>query len=109
MARKFREVLDELSPVRRDAIERRKRELLADLHLQELRQARALSQDELARTLGINQASVSKLERRTDMYISTLRRFVEAMGGELEIAVRFPEGLVRIRQFEELGEDDSQR
>lgn len=67
-----------------------------------------MSQEELARILGVNQASVSKLERRTDMYIRTLRRFVEAMGGELEITARFPEGCVRIRQFEELGEESEE-
>jgi hypothetical protein len=49
--------------------------------------------------LGINQAAVSKMERRTDMYISTLRQFVIAMGGELEITARFPDGAIRIQQF----------
>ena len=50
---------------------------------------------------GRSEASVSKLERRADMYISTLRGFVEAMGGELEIVARFPDGDVRIDQFTE--------
>ncbi len=54
--------------------------------------------------LNVNQAAVSKLERRTDMYVSTLREFVRAMGGELEITARFPEGTVRINQFEETEE-----
>ena len=52
--------------------------------------------------LGLNQATVSKLERRTDMYLSSLRRFVEAMGGELEISANFPDGRVRIQLFEDL-------
>jgi hypothetical protein len=52
----------------------------------------------------MKQASISKLERRADMYISSLRRFVEAMGGQLEITAKFPEGDVRINQFEDLGE-----
>lgn len=70
--------------------------------LQELRAARKLTQEELAKTLNVNQAAVSKLERRADMYVSTLREFVRAMGGELEITARFPEGAVRINQFEDV-------
>jgi transcriptional regulator with XRE-family HTH domain len=79
--------------------------MLAELPLQGLRQARALSQQELAEVLGLNQATISKLERRTDMYLSSLRRFVEAMGGELEICARFPEGKVLIQLFEDLEEE----
>ena len=78
------------------------RAMLNDMALTELRQARRLSQDELATTLQINQAAVSKMEKRTDMYLSTLRRFIEAMGGKLEIVARFPEGEVRVNQFEKI-------
>lgn len=106
MARKFRDLLKQMSPERQERIRQRTADLLAQLPLQELRQARRLTQEELARALGVNQASVSKLERRTDMYISTLQRFIEAMGGTLEITARFPEGRILIRQFEELGEED---
>jgi len=70
--------------------------------LQELRHARNLSQEQLAQTLSIRQAAVSKLEKRTDMYISTLRNFIKAMGGELEIIAKFPDGAVRINQFEDI-------
>ena len=70
--------------------------------LQELRQARQLSQEQRATILQVKQASISKLERRTDMYISTLRQFIEAMGGELEIVAKFPDGVVRITQFQEI-------
>ena len=77
-----------------------------DLSLAELRRARLMTQDQLAADLRINQASVAKLERRTDIYLSTLRRFVEAMGGELEIVARFPDQpQVRLRGIGELGED----
>ncbi len=62
-----------------------------ELSLAELRRARAMTQEQLAADLRIGQASVAKLERRTDMYLSTLRRFVQAMGGELEIVARFPD------------------
>lgn len=76
--------------------------MLQDMALGELRQARRLSQEELASTLQIKQAGVSKMEKRTDMYLSTLRRFIEAMGGKLDIVAKFPEGEVRINQFENL-------
>ena len=104
MATKFSDVREKLAPERQARIRERTQELLAELPLQELRQARALSQEELAEVLGLNQATISKLERRTDMYLSSLRRFVEAMGGELEITASFPEGRVRIQLFEELEE-----
>jgi transcriptional regulator with XRE-family HTH domain len=70
--------------------------------LHELRRARQLSQEQLAEELGATQPEIPKIEHRTDMYVSTLRRFVEAMGGKLEIIVRFPDGTVRITQFHEL-------
>jgi len=68
----------------------------------ELRQARGLSQQVLARLLKIQQPAIAKLERRTDMYISTLRSHIEAMGGELDIVARFPDGTVRITNFSAL-------
>jgi transcriptional regulator with XRE-family HTH domain len=102
MAKKFRDLMRAMPKERQARIRRRTDELLAELPLQELRRARELSQEELAEALGVNQATISKLERRADMYISTLRRFVEALGGELEITARFREGTVRISQFEDL-------
>jgi len=70
--------------------------------LNELRNARNITQTHLAQLLNITQASVSKMEKRTDMYVSTLRSFVQAMGGELEIKAVFPEGSVQIEQFSAL-------
>ncbi|GMR13751.1 MAG: XRE family transcriptional regulator [Gemmatimonadota bacterium] len=102
MATKWRTIREKMDPERQERIRERTEELLVELPLQELRQARALSQQELAEVLGLNQATVSKLERRTDMYLSSLRRFVEAMGGELEISASFPDGKVRIQLFEDL-------
>ena len=69
--------------------------------LDELRQAREMTQVHLAKILGVNQAAVSKLERRADIYVSTLQDFVKAMGGELRIIAKFPEGTVEISQFED--------
>ncbi len=75
-----------------------------EMDLAELRRALKLSQDEIAQTLQIGQGSVAKLEKRTDMYVSTLRRFIEAMGGELEIVARFADHSVTIRNFADLAE-----
>jgi DNA-binding transcriptional regulator YiaG len=71
----------------------------AEMPLDELREAREMTQAHLARILKVNQAAVSKMERRTDMYLSTLQDFVTAMGGELKIMARFPDGTVEINQF----------
>ncbi len=86
----------------------RAQQMLAELPLQELRQARQMSQETLAQILGGKQASVSKLEHRTDMYVSTLRGYIEAMGGELEIVARFPDGDVKIKQFTDIDEGPPQ-
>ena len=103
MAKEFRDLRARMSPERQKRVHERAQALLAELPLQELRQARHLTQEALARTLRSNQALVSKLERRTDMYVSSLRSYIEAMGGQLEIVARFPDGAVRINQFEEIG------
>ena len=102
MAKKFRDLVAGKPPAWHAAVEARKRQLLAEMPLHELRRARQLSQEQLAEELGATQPEISKIERRTDMYVSTLRRFVEAMGGELDIIARFPDGTVRITQFQEL-------
>lgn len=101
MAKPFKNLKKNLSPAALGRAEKRAKEMLAEMPLNELRAARQLTQESLAKSLGINQAAVSKMERRTDMYISTLREFVVAMGGELEITARFPDGAIRIQQFED--------
>ena len=71
--------------------------------LRKLRDARNRSQKQIAEQLGIQQAAVSRLERRTDMYISTLRNLIQAMGGDLDIIARFPDQPpVHITQFNTL-------
>ncbi len=79
---------------------RRTRELLAELLLSEVRQLAGKSQQQVAQTLGIKQPSLSKLERQSDMQISTLRKIVKALGGELEVLAKFPKGTVKIDQFD---------
>jgi DNA-binding transcriptional regulator YiaG len=104
MAKSFKILRGKMSPEAQQQAKEKTSLMLEAMPLQELRQARALSQDEMAKTLGIKQAAVSKLERRTDMYLSTLRKFIEAMGGHLEIVAHFPEGDVSVEQFVALDE-----
>jgi len=104
MAKSFKTLRAKMSPAAQQRAKEKTRMMLEAMPLQELRQARALSQDEIAKALGIKQAAVSKLERRTDMYLSTLRKFVEALGGRLEIVAHFPEGDISVEQFEALDE-----
>jgi predicted transcriptional regulator len=77
-----------------------------EMNLAEVRRALKLSQEEIGQTLQIKQGSVAKIEKRADMYVSTLRRFIEAMGGELEIVARFPDHVVKIKNFADLNEKE---
>ena len=91
MAKTLEEKLASLSPQRRAKIAARTEELIAEeKSLSELRRARALTQKSLARKLGIGQESVSKLESRSDLMLSTLRNYVEALGGRLDLVAKFP-------------------
>jgi predicted XRE-type DNA-binding protein len=102
MANKFSTLRDKMSAEARAQAHLKTRAMLAEMPLHELRRARGLSQKVLATTLGVQQPAVAKLERRTDMYISTLRSHIEAMGGELEVVARFPDGAVNISNFSSL-------
>lgn len=99
MARKFKELRAKMSPQARERSKAIYSELQKEMPLAELRRARGLSQEALAKVLGVKQSSVSKLERITDMYISSLRSHIQAMGGELEIIARFPDGELKIADF----------
>lgn len=101
MAKSFKNLKEKMSPASRARAEVKAEQMLKEMPLYELRNARQLTQEKLAKELNVKQSAVSKLERRADMYVSTLREFVRAMGGELEITARFPEGTVRINHFEE--------
>ena len=96
MARKFSELTAKMSAKDRAEIKARSAKLLAELPLEQLRSARSLTQTNMAQMLGVNQSAISKIEKRTDMYLSTLRSYVEAMGGSLEIQAIFPDGAVRV-------------
>ena len=88
-----------ISPERRARIEDKKTELRQEMALHELREARRLTQVALGDTLQVDQSAIAKMEKRTDLYVSSLRRFVEAMGGELRIVAHFPDGDVVINNF----------
>lgn len=100
MARPYKELRAKMSTEARKRAKARANVLMQEMPLYELRRARQLSQEQLARELHVRQANVSKIERRADVYVSTLRSYVEAMGGELEITAKFPQGAVKIKQFE---------
>lgn len=86
------EKLSQLSPERRQWVEQESDRMIAEYHtLQSLRKAKDLTQVELAKSLGVNQAAIAKLEQRTDVLLSTLRGYVEAMGGKLNLTVEFPD------------------
>jgi DNA-binding XRE family transcriptional regulator len=103
MARKFSELYEKMSPESRARVEERVKATLAAMPLEELREARELTQTQLAQILQVSQGAVSKVERRADMYISTLRSYIAAMGGDLQIRAVFPDGEVIINQFAEIG------
>ncbi len=101
MARPFSEIAQRtMSPESIERGSRRGRELLTEMFLGELRKSSGMSQRELAAALGIKQPSLSKLEKQTDMQITTLRRIVEALGGELHLVVKLRRGSTRIDQFD---------
>jgi transcriptional regulator with XRE-family HTH domain len=108
MAKSFKNLRERLTPETQERARRKTAQMMRDMALHELRSARDLTQGALAEELNLAQPAVSKLERRTDMYVSTLRKYIEAMGGELEIVAHFPEGTVRINQFEDLEQDQVQ-
>ena len=95
----FGELTKDFSPERRARVDAKTAELRSAMPLHELRQAQALTQKALGKALNVNQPAVAKLERRADMYVSKLRAYIEAMGGELSIVARFPHGDVAITNF----------
>ncbi len=92
MALDVEDVIAGLDPAERRKVEEMAAELIAEeMTLRELRKARALTQASVARELGISQDAISRLEQRSDLLLSTLRRTVEAMGGSLSLIARFPD------------------
>ena len=88
-----------LSSERRVSIDTRKAELREEMALHELRQAIGVSQETLADQLDVLQPAIAKMERRTDIRVSSLKKLIEAMGGSLEIRAHFPDGDVTIANY----------
>jgi DNA-binding XRE family transcriptional regulator len=91
MGRNLNQIIAELPPERQERIEARYQELRQEVEsLRELRQIAGKAQFDIATALNIKQPSVSKIEKQADMYLSTLRSYVEAVGGKLELIVKLP-------------------
>jgi hypothetical protein len=100
--RNFRELIEAMPVDRQRRIEKRLQDSLAAMPLDQLRKAQEMTQLELAEILSVNQGEISKIEHRSDICISTLADYIEAMGGRLEIRAVFKDREVRITQFEKL-------
>jgi len=108
--RSFNELRKGMSPERRARNEAATKQMLHEMALHELRQAREKTQKDVARDLHIGQPAVARLEQRADVYVSNLRRYIEALGGKLEITARFPDDTsVTITNFSELAPSKEQR
>jgi len=99
MAKNFKLLQARMSPEAFAHSEAKAEAMIREMTLADLREAKKLTQNQLAKKMHVNQAAVSKIERRADMYVSTLQRMIEKMGGKLEIRAQFPHGDVRINQF----------
>lgn len=112
MARKFSALRNKMAPSARETADREFERLIEEMPLKQLRAARSLAQEQLASILHVNQSEISKIEQRTDMYLSTLASYIKAMGGQLELRAIFPRGaavrIVRISQFEQAEDDSAQ-
>jgi DNA-binding transcriptional regulator YiaG len=98
----FDKLKNSLSPESKERIKKKIKKLHQEMALAEVRKAMSLTQEELAEMLHIKQAAVARLENRTDMYISSLRKYIGALGGELDIVARFPDGNVHIQKLKDL-------
>jgi len=102
VARKFSELRRKMAPESRKKSRETAAKYDAEMALDELREARQMTQEHLASLLGIKQPAIAKMERRTDMYLSTLQSIIKAMGGHLVVKAVFAEGSVEIKQLRDL-------
>jgi predicted transcriptional regulator len=100
--RPFGELTKTFTPERRARVAARAAALREEMTLEELRKSRSLSQEDLASAMAVGQPAVAKLEKRADMHVSNLRRYIEALGGTLEITARFPDASVVISHVGEI-------
>lgn len=98
----FNKLKDSMSVSSKRRVEKKIMKLRQEMALSEVRRAMSLTQVDLATMLHIKQAALARLENRTDMYISSLRKYIVALGGELDIVARFPDGEVHIQKLHDL-------
>lgn len=100
MARKFSALRAGMSPDAQARAAAHTDAMLLEMGLQELRKSRQLTQVELAKLLNVEQAAVSRTESRPDMYVSTLREYIRAMGGDLQLVAKFPDAEIKLNGLE---------
>jgi DNA-binding transcriptional regulator YiaG len=99
MAKKFEELRAKMSPEAQSRAAARAEALMVEMQLRDLRKARQVTQVDVAKAMSVEQAAVSKLERRDDMYVSTLSAYVKALGGELKLVASFPDADIQVRRY----------
>lgn len=100
MAKKFSALRSKMSPEAQARAAARAEAILVEMQLRDLRKSRSLTQVEMANVMNVEQATISKIERRDDMYVSTLTGYVKALGGELKLVASFPDAEIQIHPFE---------
>jgi DNA-binding XRE family transcriptional regulator len=99
MAKKFENLENQMNPERLARAKAQAKEVMAEMLLAEIRKEAGFTQEEIAKTIGIKQPSLSKLESQDDIQVSTLQRLIQALGGQLELIAHMPGGDIRISQF----------
>jgi transcriptional regulator with XRE-family HTH domain len=89
-----------MSPAAQARAAARAEAMLLEMQLQDIRKSRNVTQVELAQLLHVEQAAISKLENREDMYVSSLREYIRALGGELQLVAKFPDAEIKVHSFE---------
>jgi len=100
MAKRFSELRAKMPPASQARAAARAEAMLVEMQLQDLRKTRKVTQVEVAKAMSVEQAAISKLEHRDDMYVSTLREYVKALGGELKLVASFPDADIQVHPFE---------
>ena len=99
MAKNFENLEKQMDPKRLARAKVKSKEVMAEMLLAEIRKEAGFTQEDIAKTIGIKQPSLSKLESQDDIQVSTLQRLVQALGGQLELIAHMPGGDIRISQF----------
>jgi hypothetical protein len=102
MAKSFKALMNNMPAERRSKIHALTRELLSEIPLHDLQHAHELTQQQMASDLNLDQEEIERIEWETDLYISTFKRFITAMGGELQLVVNFPHGHIAIKDFQHI-------